>query len=203
MTVRRTSHGWLIVALVVLIAAGGALLVLVGMQVERVISASRTPASPADVRVVTSVPTDAEAAIVDRVIDGDTVRVIAEPHGSIPRGGSIRVRLLNIDAPELARDSRPAECGAHRATAALEALIGPGELVWLVADVEDRDVFDRPLRAMWTEDGTFVNATLVAQGWAQVVLYPPNDRFYTPLLAYESEAQADGRGVWVHCAMSR
>ncbi len=182
----------------VLATSGAVLLVVAGMAIERGLTSQPTGDVDTEVRVVSPIPSDAEPAIVARVVDGDTVRVVDEPDGATG-GGSIRVRLLNIDTPELARDGRPAECGAHRATVALEALIRPGDLVWMAADVEDRDVFDRPLRALWTEDGTFVNGTLVAQGWAEAVLYPPNDRFYAGLLVYERVAQRDARGLWSDC----
>lgn len=142
------------------------------------------------------IPDDAEAAIVDRVIDGDTLRVIAEPGGSIPEGGSIRIRLLNIDTPELARDGRDAECGALEAAELLETLVSSGDLVWLVADREDRDRFDRPLRGVWTDDGVFLSERLAEEGLAEVVLFPPNDRFHSGIEAAVERAQAADRGIW-------
>ena len=154
------------------------------------------PPDPGSARLPPSVPDDAEAAIVDRVVDGDTVRVIASPDGSSPEGGSIRVRLLNIDTPERARDDRPAECGAEAATERLEQLIAPGDLVWLAGDQEDRDVYDRPLRGMWTDDGTFVNELLAAEGYAEVLLIGPNDRFHDRVAAAVERAQQAGRGIW-------
>jgi len=141
------------------------------------------------------VPADAEPAIVDRVVDGDTLRVIAAPGGTIPEGGSIRVRLLNIDAPELARDGRDAECLAEEASDRLEELVPPTALVWLAADVEDRDRFDRPLRGVWTGDGVFVNELLAAEGLAEAVLFRPNDRFHARVVGAERRAVAAGLGI--------
>ncbi|MEX0868929.1 MAG: thermonuclease family protein, partial [Nitriliruptoraceae bacterium] len=128
------------------------------------------------------------------------VRVIADPRGSIPGGGSIRVRLLNIDAPELARDDRPAECGARDAVAHMLELVAPGDVVWLVADEDDRDDFDRPLRGMWTDDGVFVNEAMAAAGWARDVVFAPNDRFFDVVAQAAATARADGRGMWEKCA---
>jgi micrococcal nuclease len=152
---------------------------------------SRADRDPPD-----QIPDDAEAAIIDRVVDGDTIRVIAEPGGSIRDGGSIRVRLLNIDTPELARDGRDAECGALEATDHLEELVAQGDLVWLVADREDRDRFERPLRGVWTDGGVFLNERLAEEGWAEAVLVPPNDRFHRRIEAAVAQAQAAGRGIW-------
>lgn len=143
-----------------------------------------------------AIPDDAEAAILDRVVDGDTIRVVAEPGGSIRDGGSIRVRLLNIDAPELARDGRDAECGALEATERLEALVSRGDLVWLVAEREDHDRFDRPLRGVWTDGGVFLNEQLAEDGWADAVVFPPNDRFHRRIEAAVARAKAADRGIW-------
>lgn len=142
------------------------------------------------------VPDDAEAAIVDRVVDGDTIRVVAVPGGSIPEGGSIRIRLLNIDTPELARFGDPAECGAEQVTARVEELVASGDLVWLVADREGRDRFDRPLRGVWLSDGTFLNELLAEEGYGEAVLFPPNDRFHARVDAAAARARAAGRGIW-------
>ena len=146
------------------------------------------------------VPAGAQAATVDRVVDGDTLRVrVAEPGGPIPPTDSIRVRLLNVDAPELDHPQRGEDCGATEATAFLEALVPPGSAVHLVADTEDRDRYGRPLRGVWSADGRFVNGELVEAGWAEVVLFEPNDRFHAPLLERESQARSAGRGAWGAC----
>ena len=150
-------------------------------------------ALPADRPI--GIPADAEAAILDRVVDGDTIRVVTAPGGSIPAGGSIRVRLLNIDTPELAREGRPQECLAAEATERVAGLMAPGDLVWLAADVEDRDRFDRPLRGVWTEDGVFVNVLLAEEGLARSVLFPPNDRFHAVVVAAEQRARDAGVGL--------
>jgi micrococcal nuclease len=127
---------------------------------------------------------------VERIVDGDTLRVV------IADRGSERIRLLNIDTPELARDGRPAECLAVEATDRLAALVAPGDLVWLAGDVQDRDRYDRLLRGLWTVDGVFVNEVLVAEGLAEVLLIAPNDRFHARIAEAEGAARADRRGLW-------
>jgi len=134
-------------------------------------------------------------AVVERIVDGDTLRVVTAP-GSDDPGGSVRVRLLNIDAPELARDGRPEECLAAEATELLESWLAPGDPVWLAADTEDRDHFDRQLRAAWTDDGWFVNEHLVRAGLAESLLIAPNDRFHAEVVAAEQAARDDGLGIW-------
>jgi micrococcal nuclease len=146
------------------------------------------------------VPATAQPAVVDRVVDGDTIRVRVEsPGGAIGPTDSVRVRLLNIDAPELDHPDRGEDCGAAEAAALVERLTPPGSAVWLVPDVEDRDHYDRPLRAVFTSDGTFVNAEVVRRGWAEVVLFEPNERFHERLLPLEAAARDAPRGAWRAC----
>ncbi len=143
------------------------------------------------------VPGDAEPAVVDGVVDGDTVRVrIDDPSHSIPVTDSVRVRLLNVDAPELERDDHPEECGGVEARRLLEQLLRPEDAVWLAPDVEDRDAYDRPLRYAFTAEGTDVQAALVEAGLAEVVVFAPNDRFAAGLRPLEARAREEGHGIW-------
>ena len=41
-----------------------------------------------------------------------------------------------------------------------------------------------------------VNETLVREGYAQVATFPPNVRYESDLLSAQSEAQAEGAGIW-------
>lgn len=141
------------------------------------------------------VPADAEPAFLDRVVDGDTIRVVPVQGSVIEERGSVRVRLLNIDAPELARDGEAAECLAEEATARVEELLADSEVVWLAADDVDRDRFDRPLRGVWSAEGVFLNEVLAVEGLATSVLFNDNDRFLPVVEAAESRAERSGHGV--------
>ncbi len=142
-----------------------------------------------------AVPGDAVAVVVDRVVDGDTVRLRALGDDGLASPDSVRVRLLNIDAPELPRDGQPGECLAEQATSRLVELVSDSEVVWIAADREDRDRFDRPLRGLWTEDGVFVTEVLAQEGLAVAVLFQPNDRFHDRIAAAEEQARAAQLGV--------
>lgn len=152
-------------------------------------------AGTSSLRPPAGVPPDAETAELDRVVDGDTVRLFPSPGSTIGEQGSLRVRLLNIDAPELPRDGRPGECLAEEATMRLEELLADSEVVWIAADREDRDPYDRPLRGLWTDDGEFVTEVLVEEGLAVAVLFRPNDRFHARVVAAERRAVAAEVGV--------
>ncbi len=159
------------------------------------------PGEPSSVAELTvedrpqGVPADAQPASLDRVVDGDTIRVVAVQGGVIEERTSVRVRLLNIDAPELARDGEPAECLAEEATARVGELLADSEVVWLAADDVDRDRFDRPLRGVWNAEGVFLNEVLAAEGLATSVLFNDNDRFLPQVEAAEARAERSGRGL--------
>ncbi len=122
---------------------------------------------------------------VARVIDGDTVVL----------DGGQNVRLLGIDAPEMARDGRSAEFLAHRSRDYLAGLI-VGKTVGLEYDRERYDRYGRLLAYLFQPDGALVNAQLVRQGLARVYVHPPNERYQKELLAAQHEAMAAGRGLW-------
>lgn len=146
------------------------------------------------------VPGDARTAVVDRILDGDTLQVtIAQPGTASEPERTARVRLVGVDAPELDHPDRGEDCGASEAADVVEALTPPGSTVHLVADVEDRDRYDRALRGVWNAGGRFVNAELVRAGWAEVVLVEPNDRFHGRLRELEATARAERRGAWGAC----
>jgi micrococcal nuclease len=65
--------------------------------------------------------------------------------------------------------------------------------VTLVKDVSERDPFDRLLRYVYA-GGVFVNAQLVAQGYARAVSFPPDTAHYAEFQALEQAARDAGRG---------
>lgn len=157
-------------------------------------SAPATTATPPP-----GVPGDAQPAVVDRIVDGDTLRVAVSEPGPIPPTGSAPVRLLTIDAPESVHPERDVECGGPEASDRLAALVPPGTTVWLASDVSDTDRFDRYLRVVFTDDGRSVNETLVAEGHARAVRYPPDEAWYPTLRVAEDAAREAGRGAWSRC----
>jgi micrococcal nuclease len=130
-------------------------------------------------------PQPPTAAVVARVIDGDTLEL----------AGGQRVRLLGLDAPELGRDGRPAEFLAHQAREALAALT-LNRQVRLEYDRLRYDQYGRLLAYLRLPDGGLVNLELVRRGLSRVYLISPNLRYREELLAAQQEALAAGRGVW-------
>ena len=132
----------------------------------------------------TGPPSDAEAAFVVSITDGDTVRI---QYGS--GGTSEPVRLIGIDAPEIGA------CLADAATAALSELLADFE-IYLTTDVSDRDRFDRLLRYLWLEDGTLVNEAMVARGLARARQFPPDTAEADRLEDAQALARTNEAGLW-------
>lgn len=129
-------------------------------------------------------------AVVERVVDGDTVRV--------DDGES--VRLIGINTPETVHPTKAVECFGREASAHLEELLPPGTGVRLVSDVEEVDRYDRTLAYLYRlDDGLFVNAVLVRDGFAEVATYPPNVEHADEFVSLQREARDEQRGLWQAC----
>jgi micrococcal nuclease len=123
--------------------------------------------------------TDAiEKALVVSIIDGDTIEL---------EDGS-RVRYLGIDTPEAG------EYYYSEATAKNKELV-EGKVVYLQKGKRDRDEYDRLLRYVYI-DGVFVNAELVAQGFAEAYIFDADERYSQVLVQLEQYAKMRQRGLW-------
>ena len=141
-----------------------------------------------------------EAAVVERVIDGDTVevrifdRVEGPGAGSAQPGGIYSVRLIGIDTPESVKPGSPVECFGKEASAATSALL-EGRQVRLVKDVEETDAYGRLLRYVYLE-GEMANARLVINGYAHAYIYPPSVRHSELFVSLQRRARAGASGLW-------
>ena len=132
-------------------------------------------------------------AVVDRVVDGDTIIVeIADDRE--------RVRLLGIDTPESVAENRPDQCYGEESADYLRSVLPAGTDVTLIRDVEARDQFDRLLAyVVRSSDQLFVNLDLLERGYAGVLIYEPNS-FYRDLFESAEDAAFDGDvGLWGVC----
>lgn len=128
-----------------------------------------------------SLPPARIEAAVTRVIDGDTIEVLIV-------GVPYSVRYIGIDTPEVGWP------GADEATQANAGLV-EGKIVELEKDVSETDEYGRLLRYVWV-NGQMVNATLVYDGYAEAIPYPPDLLYQDYLLALQTQAAEAGRGLW-------
>ena len=63
----------------------------------------------------------------------------------------------------------------------------------LVRDISNTDRYDRLLRYVYVGD-TFVNQELIQQGYAEAVLYEPDDEYFEMFSNMEEAASLAGRG---------
>ena len=133
-------------------------------------------------------PKDAVTAKVQRVVDGDTFIATV-------RSRRERVRVIGVDTPESVDPNRPDEpFGEEASTFAKHYL--DGETVQLAGDAEPRDRYGRMLAYVWLRDGTFWNALLAAEGYAQQLTIPPNVTYASLFRRLVGEARRDDRGLW-------
>ncbi len=129
----------------------------------------------------------AELYPVLSVADGDTITVDIA-------GTRERVRLLGIDAPEVAGTT---ECFGNEASQYARGIL-TGTSVGLVADPtqDDRDRYGRLLRYVILPDGTDFDAQLIAQGYALEYTYAKPYQRQSAYRAAESVATTTDRGLW-------
>ena len=133
-------------------------------------------------------PKDAISAKVVRVSDGDTFVATVN-------GRRERIRVIGVDTPESVAPNQPVEPYSKEASDFAKHYLD-GETVRLVGDAEPRDRYGRMLAYVWLEDGTFWNALLVAEGYAQQLTIPPNVTYERLFRRLVGEARRENRGLW-------
>ncbi|HEY3721956.1 MAG TPA: thermonuclease family protein [Acidimicrobiia bacterium] len=131
-----------------------------------------------------------QSAFVTRAVDGDTIDVRIGTHTDI-------VRLLGVDTPETHHPTKPVQCFGPEAAAFTKSQL-EGRTVTLEDDVEPRDVYGRRL-AYVSLGGRRFNDVLLEQGYARLLVIPPNGSHARTMLAEELAAKRAGRGLWGAC----
>ena len=134
---------------------------------------------------------------VTAVVDGDTFRVELD-------GRSTKVRIIGINAPELAHDGNAEQCGGEASRTALDRMVWRHD-VELQTDprTDDTDRYGRLLRYV-SIDGHDVGLSMIQQGRASE--YHPRSAHApartTSYRAAEDQAQKASRGQWATCSKS-
>jgi micrococcal nuclease len=128
------------------------------------------------------------------VVDGDTIDVNIAGHRE-------RVRLIGIDTPETKKPNTPVQCFGPEATKFTKSLLPDDSLLHLERDVVARDDFGRMLAYVYlATDGTFVNMSIVRQGFARVLTIRPNAAHADQFVGAARAAEAGNLGLWASCA---
>ena len=127
---------------------------------------------------------------VTKVVDGDTFWA----NDGSPKG--IKVRFIGVNAPESRKTfNKDIQYFGQEAKEYLTGML-TGKKVRLVLDVDSLDKYGRTLAYVYLEDGTFVNADLVKNGYAQVMTIPPNVKHANEFVQLQREARENKRGLW-------
>ncbi|ERM81507.1 hypothetical protein P872_10335 [Rhodonellum psychrophilum GCM71 = DSM 17998] len=127
---------------------------------------------------------------VEKVVDGDTFWVINK------KGEREKIRLIGVDTPEVRR-SKNKEIGHYGKEASdfVKNLLD-GQRVRLEYDVAKYDRYKRTLAYVYLEDGTFLNAHLVKEGYAAVMTIPPNVKHADLFVDLQRMARKKKKGLW-------
>ena len=121
---------------------------------------------------------------VVRVVDGDTLLLDRNE----------RVRLIGVDTPETVDPRRPVEWFGKEASAFTKRMV-EGKKVRLEYDQDRKDRFGRTLAYVYLEDGTFLNAEIVKQGYGHAYTQFPF-KYLEEFRGYERQAREAQRGLW-------
>ena len=121
------------------------------------------------------------------VIDGDTIIVIIDRKKE-------KVRLIGVDTPEKDGPYTKEEPFNKEASDFTKRLV-KGKRVRLEYDWQKRDKYGRLLAYVYLEDGTFLNAELIKQGYGTLFRKFPF-KYRDNFIRYEQEARDNKRGLW-------
>ncbi|ACU07542.1 prophage LambdaCh01, nuclease domain protein [Flavobacteriaceae bacterium 3519-10] len=128
--------------------------------------------------------------LVYKVVDGDTFWMRDQ------NNLETKVRLIGIDGPET-RNTRKKKKGyyGNEAKVYLQSLI-LDRYVFIEQDVRSRDQYGRLLAYVYTENNLFVNADLIANGYAVIMSVPPNVKHQDEFFNLQQQARKNRAGMW-------
>ena len=127
---------------------------------------------------------------ISKFVDGDTFWVLNE------RGQNEKIRLIGINTPEARRTGRTEVEYFRKEASNYVKKILTGRKVRLAYNVQRKDRYKRTLAYVYLEDGTFLNALLVKEGYATAATFPPNVKYSEYFVKLEREARAQKKGMW-------
>lgn len=125
--------------------------------------------------------------LCSRVVDGDTLVIEMN-------GGSEKVRLVGVDTPETLHPQKPVEHYGKEASEFTQRMV-ENKMVRLEYDWQQRDKYGRLLAYVYLEDGTFLNAEIIKQGYGFVYTRFPF-KYLNEFREYEKQARENKLGLW-------
>lgn len=146
--------------------------------------------SPPVATTPSQAPIQSDLYTVTNVVDGDTIDV--NINGKIER-----LRLIGMDTPETVDPRKPVQCFGKEASDKAKALL-TGKKVRLEADPTqgELDKYQRLLRYVFIEDGTFFNKWMIASGYAHEYTYNLPYKYMDKFKQAQRVAQQQTKGLW-------
>jgi micrococcal nuclease len=143
-----------------------------------------------ETEIASSQPNKSKLYSIKKIVDGDTFWI----DNGTAKG--LKVRLIGINTPESRKTNRKdVEYFGKEAKNYLTKLLS-NKRVRLVYDLTPQDRCGRALAYVYLEDGTFLNAHLVKNGYASVMTIPPNVKYADYFVKLQREARLNKRGLW-------
>jgi|GEM_PF-373094 len=127
-----------------------------------------------------------EVVRISSIHDGDTLTL----------SDGRKVRLLGVNATEVAREGRPDELFAKQAKQAARAFLNKAKRTELLTDTEIKDHYGRWLGHIYNESGESLEQHLLQLGLGYHVAIPPNLSLVECLDQAEQHAQDNQLGLW-------
>jgi len=140
---------------------------------------------------ITPTPTiKSDLVLVTKVIDGDTIMVKINDKEEA-------VRLIGIDTPETVDPRKTVQCFGKEASEKMKELL-ENKMIKLEADTtqNDRDKYNRLLRYVYLEDGTFINKKLIEEGFGFEYTYQIPYKFQMEFKVAQKMAEEKKIGLW-------
>lgn len=137
----------------------------------------------------TSPPTQ-QFYMVTQVVDGDTIKVNID-------GKKETIRMIGLDTPETKDPRKPVQCfGREASNRATELLKNKKVRLERDETQADRDKYNRLLRYVYTEDGTFFNQHMIAEGYALEYTYGTPYKYQAQFRQSQSQVKSEQKGLW-------
>lgn len=136
-----------------------------------------------------------ETARIEKVVDGDTIRVLIGSKEDV-------VRLIGIDSPEVLDERKPIQCFGKEASDKAKEILN-GKVITLESDPtqKDRDEYGRLLRYVFLEDGTNFNKLMISEGYSREYTFKGNSyKYQSEFIQAEKTAEKDKEGLWGSCS---
>ena len=155
-------------------------------------TATPSPASVVKTSAPNPVPVPIKAGFVKvvSIVDGDTIKVSIN-------GETKTVRLIGIDTPEVVDPRSPVQCFGKEASDKAKYIL-TNKIVRLESDPTqgDLDKYQRLLRYVFLEDGTFFNKIMIEQGYANEYTYNLPYKYQSEFKAAAEAARVGQLGLW-------